>query len=95
MRAVLAAALAASLVAGCGIRRPPPVVEVVEIACPSVEPPAIYALPQRREDFVTPDDYEAERAVLEGRHGGFSAELDSWRETWAQCPGRGPGDGRP
>ena len=70
-------------------------VEVVEIVCPVGAPPALYALPAKREDFVTPEDYEAERAVIEGRHRGFSAELDAYREFWAQCPARELRDGRP
>ena len=92
MRAGLACGLAATLV-GCAT--PPPVVEVVEIVCPSIAPPALYALPERRRDFVTPEDYAAERAVLEGRHSGFAVELGAWTDAWDACPGRKSGRARP
>lgn len=78
MKAVLAAA--AMLGAGCAVRTPPPV--MVEIVCPSIAPPALYALPERHRDFVTPTDYAVERAVLEGRHSG------SWPSS---MPGPTPG----
>ena len=95
MRAALGIALVASLGAGCAGRTLPPVVEVVTITCPKGAPPRLYDLPPRREEFVTPEDYEVDREVLEGRHRGFEAELGAWRKIWTECPGRDPRDGRP
>ena len=85
MRLALACAMLALTGCGAVAPRPAPAPEPVLIRCPSIAPPALYALPPARTDFIRPDDYAAERRILEGRHAGFGVRLDTWRAAWARC----------
>jgi len=75
MRATMLA-IAALAIAGCSGGG---------VQCPAGAPPELYALPDRLTEYVEPEDYAAERDVLEGRHTGFAAEWDAHRSAWEGC----------
>ena len=62
------------------------VVETRYVRCPTMPLPALYDLPGAYQDYITPERYKEERAVLEGLHEGFGVEWQIYRGEIEKCP---------
>ena len=83
MPKALLAVFLALVVAACGISSGPPIVEVREITCPSIDPPALPPLPPRPNDLrlLEPDRYR-----IEGIWSSFQIKWDAYLESYSKCP---------
>lgn len=84
----LAAAALAAVLAGCGTLMPgDDAGEVVSVRCPAYEAPRPLWDCPIREDFATPDDYNALVLCLQEKRDFYDLKRELWDRNVAGCPG--------